>query len=86
MEFYDASTGVLRRFSEQEEPEWGIALTSSELLARLESRWGPGSVEELGSAVSVAEWVKFGRYRPETESAEGHWMTIRDWIEGKPED
>ena len=85
IEFYEASTRVLRRFSEQYEPEWGIALTSSELLAKLRGRWGPSSVERLASAVSVAEWVKFGRYRPEIEAAEGHWIMIRDWILGMPE-
>ena len=86
VEFYNASTSVLRRFSEQEEPEWGIALTSSELLVRLQDRWGSSSVEKLGSAISAAEWVKFGGYRPEIDTAEGHWMTIREWIEGMPED
>ena len=86
VEFYDASTGVLRRFSEQEEADWGIALTSSELLVRLQGRWGSNSVEDLGSAVSVAERVKFGGHGSEVETAEGHWMTIRDWIEGMAQD
>ena len=86
VEFYDASTGVLRRFSEQEEADWGIALTSSELLVRLQGRWGSNSVEDLGSAVSVAERVKFGGYGSEAETAEGHWTTIRDWIEGMAQD
>lgn len=86
VEFYDASTGVLRRFSAQEEADWGIALTSSELLVRLQDRWGSNSVKHLGSAISVAERVKFGGYRSEVEIAVGHWMTIRDWIEGMAED
>ncbi len=86
VDFYDASTGVLRRFSEQEEPEWVMALTSSELVARLEDRWGASFVEKLGSAISVAEWVKFGGYRPVADTAEGHWMTIREWIEGMAEE
>jgi hypothetical protein len=43
-------------------------------------------VEDLGSAVSVAERVKFGGYGSEIEMAEGHWMTVRDWIEGRGED
>ena len=85
-EFYEASTGVLRVFSGREEAEWGIALTSNELIERLRSRWGSSSVEDLGSAVSVAEWVKFGRHRSEAEVAEGHWTTIRDWIDGRGED
>ena len=84
-EFYGASTGVLRIFSGQEEVEWGIALTSSELIERLQGRWGSSSVEDLGSAVTVAEGVKFGRYRSEASLAEGHWRTIRDWIDGRAE-
>jgi hypothetical protein len=86
MEFYDASTGVLRHFSEQEATDWSIALTSSELLAKLQGRWGSNSVEDLGSAVSVAERVKFGGYGSEVEAAEGHWLTIRDWIDGMEHD
>jgi hypothetical protein len=86
IEFYDASTGVLRRFSEQEEADWGIALTSTELLGRLQGRWGSNSVEDLGSTVSVAERVKFGGYGSEVETAEGHWATIRDWIDGMERD
>ena len=86
VEFYDASTAVLRRFSAQEAADWGIALTSSELLVRLQDRWGSNSVKHLGSAISVAERVKFGGYRSEVEIAVGHWMTIRDWIEGMAED
>jgi hypothetical protein len=85
VEFYEGSTAVLRGFSAQYEQEWGIALTSNELLAKLRERWGPSSVEVLASAVSIAEWVKFGRYRPEIDVAEGHWMMIRDWIMGIPE-
>ena len=84
--FYDASTGVLRRFSEQEAADGGIALTSSELLVRLQGRWGSSSVEDLGSTISVAEGVKFGGHRSDVETAEGHWMTIRDWIEGMAQD
>ena len=85
VEFYEASTGVLRRFSEQFKSEWGIALTSTELLARLRDRWGLSSVEDLKEAISVAEWVKFGRYRPETDVPEKHWRMIRDWIARMPE-
>jgi hypothetical protein len=86
VEFYDATTGVLRRFSEQEDAEWGIALTSHELLARLQGRWGSSSVENLGLTISVAERVKFGGYRSEVEAAEDDWVTIRDWIEGMAQD
>lgn len=87
VDFYNATTGVLRRFSGEEVPDWSIALTSSELVARFrDHRWGPGSVEALGSVVWAAERVKFGALRPPGETAEGHWKTIRDWIESRPED
>jgi hypothetical protein len=86
MEFYQASTDVLRHFSEQCDPNWGMALTSSELLGQLRDRWGASAVDRLGSAVSVAERAKFGRYRPEVEMSEEHWRTIRGWIEDLPEE
>lgn len=85
VEFYDASTGVLRRFSEHEEPDWGTALTSSELVQRIGAVRGPETVEDLASAVAAAEWVKFGGYRPDAEDAEAHWTVIRNWIESMPE-
>lgn len=84
-EFYDATTGVLRRFSERYEAGWGIALTSTELLGRLRGRWGPPFVESLDDPVSIAEWVKFGTFRPGIDMAEGHWRRVRDWIERVPE-
>lgn len=84
--FYDASTGVLRNYSGEEGPEWGTALTSTELMFRLEGRWGGDSVSDLDSTVWVAERVKFGSHRPGSEDAEVHWGTIRRWIEGMPED
>ena len=84
-EFYNRTTGALRRYSEEYESDWGIALTSTELLGRLRDRWGPPSVESLDDAVPIAEWVKFGTYEPGIEVAEGHWRSIRDWIERVPE-
>jgi hypothetical protein len=86
VDFYDATTGVLRRYTEQEEPEWRTALTSSELVERLRGRWGRGAVDELGSAVWAAERVKFGEYRPGSEAAENHWATVRDWVAHTPQD
>jgi hypothetical protein len=79
-DFYDATTGVLRRFSEQEERDWGTALTSTELMDRIRARWGPDPIGELAAAVIAAERVKFGRDRPGPEAAEAHWKAVRDWI------
>jgi hypothetical protein len=83
-EFYDATTSVLRRLSEREEPDWSLALTSSELVARIEERWGTGTVEKLRPAVRSAERVKFGTYRPTADAAERDWTVIRDWIRELP--
>jgi hypothetical protein len=84
-EFYDATTRVLRRLSERKEPDWGHALTSSELVARIEGRWGQGSVERLRPAVWSAECVKFGFDRPGPQTAERDWTVVRDWIRALPE-
>src|SRR5688500_3678326 len=46
-EFYDATSNVLRQLSERAEPLWSRALTSSELVARIEERWGAGTTQKL---------------------------------------
>jgi hypothetical protein len=84
-EFYDATTGVLRRLSEVEEPEWRRALTSTELVGRIEKRWGAAPIEKLRPAVWAAERVKFGGHRPAPMAAEADWTAVRDWIRGLPE-
>ncbi len=84
-EFYDATTGVLRRLSEIEEPEWGRALTSTELVGRIEERWGTTPVEKLRPSIWAAERAKFGGHTPEPKAAEADWTVVRDWIRGLPE-
>ncbi len=84
--FYASSTAVLRRLAEQFDPEWGISLTSSELLAAVQDRWGKEAVAHLREAVSIAEWVKFGWHSPASEVAEEHWRTIRNWVANSPKD
>jgi len=86
-EFYDATTGVLRHYAERRDAhDLGAALTSSELLGRLRTRWGVESVESLGPAVWTAECVKFGGRRPGPQTAEADWSTVRDWIASEAED
>jgi hypothetical protein len=80
LEFYSASTEALRLFARETEPRWGKALTSRELLDRMERRWAPGRVAALSEAVMVAERVKFGDHRPDAEAAERDWLKIREWI------
>jgi hypothetical protein len=85
-EFYDAATNVLRQLSEREGPDWSRALTSSELVARIEDRWGGGdAVTRLRPSVWSAERAKFGTHRPTPDAAEQDWTAIRDWIRGLPE-
>jgi hypothetical protein len=84
-EFYDATTRVLRQLSEREEPDWKLALTSSELVSRIEGRFGAGLVEKLRPAIWSAERVKFGTHRPTPGTAEQDWTVIRDWIRALPE-
>ena len=84
-EFYDATTGVLRQLSEVEEPEWRRALTSSELIDRMQERWGATRIEQLRPAIRVAERVKFGTHRPSPKAAVADWAVVRDWIRQLPE-
>lgn len=83
-DFYRATTDTLRRFVEGEDPSWSDALTSTELLDRAASRWGPERMNELPLIVQRAEWVKFGGAQPDPEEAEGDWAGVRDWIREAP--
>lgn len=85
VEFYRSSTDALRRFAQQTEPSWGRALTSTEVLRRIEERWGWGGAESLVAAVTMAERVKFGGRRRDPDAAEADWEAIREWIEAVPE-
>jgi len=85
VEFYDATTGVLRHFTDRTAEGCGTFLTSTELLGRLEDRWGEGRVGPLRDAVGSAERVKFGSDRPAPPAAEADWATVRAWIEELPE-
>mgnify|MGYP001074090215 CR=1 FL=1 len=84
-DFYAASTDALRRYAGRLDPEWVPALTSRELLAQLEQRWGESRLEVLAEVIETAERVKFGRYRPDGDQAEADWSAIRDWIVKGPE-
>lgn len=84
-QFYDATTGVLRHFADRTADDCGTFLTSSELLGRLERRWGAERVAGLRDAVWSAERVKFGTDRPAPPAAEEDWSVVRGWIEKLPE-
>jgi hypothetical protein len=84
-EFYASTTGVLRRFVHEIEPPLSTALTSTELLSEIESRWGAKRAEGLREAIGTAETAKFGAHRPSAENAEADWTSVRDWIRSAPE-
>ena len=84
-EFYACLTDTLRHFVHRMEPTWGPALTSSEILARMEQRWGVGGLESIAAVVTMAERVKFGGHRPEPDGAEADWTKVHDWIRVAPE-
>jgi len=84
-DFYASLTDTLRHFLHKTEDTWGPSLTSNEVLARIERRWGIGRIEPLTTAVTEAERVKFGGHRPEPESAEEDWERVHDWIRKTPE-
>lgn len=85
VQFYDATTGVLRRFADRTAEDCGTYLTSTELLGRLERRWGPDRVASLRDSVWSAERVKFGTHRPAPPDAEADWSAVRRWISELPE-
>lgn len=81
--FYDATTAALRTFASRVDPAWVPALTSGELFARIEGRWG-ARAESLRSVIVTAEQVKFGHLRPTADEAEADWRMVRDWIRDLP--
>lgn len=83
--FYASTTGTLRHFASRIDPDWVPALTSTELLAGIEERWGTGRSAGLRAVIDVSERVKFGGHRPDPESAEADWRAIRDWVREAPE-
>lgn len=84
-QFYDATSGVLRRFADRTAEDCGTWLTSTELLGRLERRWGAERIASLRDTVWSAERVKFGTHRPAPPAAEADWSVVRGWIADLPE-
>ena len=80
-EFYLRSSDIARRYIETLDDAWDEALTSGELMAALAYRPTRDDVGGLRGEMGSAETVKFGRTRPETESAEAHWQLLYDWIQ-----
>lgn len=85
VDFYEATTGVLRRFADRTMDHCGTFLTSTELVGRLTGVWGEDHVADLRDAVWSAERVKFASLRPTPAAAEADWETVRRWITELPE-
>jgi hypothetical protein len=84
-DFYALSTDTLRHYTGRTHGDLPETLTSTELMVRMQERWGPERVQNLSSAIANAERVKFGPYRPDPEAAERDWTAIRDWVRRAPE-
>ena len=79
-EFYGRSSRAVRTYVEGLDTAWGPSFTSSELMLQL-CRGVNGSSVNLYGSMDVAEVVKFGRLRPDADSAESDWRVLRNWVE-----
>ena len=79
-EFYGRSSRAVRTYVEGLDVAWGPSFTSSELMLQL-GRGVNGSFLNLYGSMDVAEVVKFGRLRPDADSAESDWRALRNWVE-----
>jgi len=80
LEFYEGGSAIVRRYVEESRDGWPSSLTSTELMEQLRSRSGEAAAGALPMAMGQAEVVKFGRLRPDAESAESDWRVLRDWV------
>ncbi len=84
-EFYTRSSTTIRGYVERLDPSWGPAITSTELMQKLEKRANGRAVPDLSREMYLAETVKFGRLRPDPATAKKHWTTLRTWVSGSAE-
>jgi hypothetical protein len=82
-ELYTRSSAVVRHYAERLNPEYGVDLTSSELMVRMEASAANGRASTpMFEQMRTAEVVKFGRLRPGGTEAEAHLRSLRAWVEG----
>lgn len=79
--YYSALSQVLREFLAETDGEWGLDLTTPEVMAAV-GRDGvaPSEVLSLAELLIGADLVKFARQRPTAEQASASLVTARDWI------
>jgi hypothetical protein len=83
-DFYAGFTRAWRGYAERLDPALGTGLTSTELLSRLEQKWGSARMKSLTGIVSTAEKVKFGGLAPPPDEAERDWSAVREWVRSGP--
>ncbi len=81
--FYVQLSAILREFLAARNMEWGLDLSSAELLDRLAaSATPPPQITALRGVLGAADRVKFARSRPGAEEAQGALSLARDWVQG----
>lgn len=78
--FYASSSAAVRRYVEHLDQAWGPAYTSTELMRGLATRTERDALRAVLDEMSLAEVVKFGRLRPQTDTALEHCRTLRAWV------
>lgn len=81
--FYTRTSCIIRRYMHSVDGRLTPSLTSSELVASLGAT-SPQWLGTLPEEMRTAEAVKFGRRRPDADSAKRHWQTLRHWIATSP--
>jgi hypothetical protein len=79
--FYSALSHIIRRFLSESEPEWGLELTTEELLAIVgEDGVESGSALTLAGLLEGSDLVKFARRRPTRAQAGRALDATRRWV------
>jgi hypothetical protein len=84
-ELYASSSAIVRRYAAQLDPEWGLALTSSELMTTFATGRHADATSDrqlLETEMERAERVKFGRLRAGPEVANAHLAALRASLAG----
>jgi hypothetical protein len=79
--FYVSLTAILRRVLAERSPRLGRALTTPELVARLEED-EPAARDRLAALLAGADRVKFGRQASRREQALADLEAVRRWVGG----
>lgn len=79
--FYSLCSEAARRYLAELDDAWGMDLTTSELLPRLEADLEAADVAVVRGYLLSADLVKFARHRPTPELALEEWRALRSWVE-----